>query len=256
MALASEAVGAAGIFASLRELEGSEKTVFPAEDVLQIMKTCGVSHPDVTLADLVAAHIVHREDFSFSLTAFGIRTFLLLEAINGADLQEVWRRLSRIDPNLRNYELIQEGMTRSFLRNICDRPGFRRLYICSPWIYMEAKDLEMLTHALTRAEGRGRREPELLVITRPEEGTIRRMPETVRPLMDLGASVYLHRRLHTKLYIREPDSSGGYAMAIIGSQNLTRSRYLELGIRINSDGTMINRLIAYFLDLANHCAEV
>jgi hypothetical protein len=45
-------------------------------------------------------------------------------------------------------------------------------------------------------------------------------------------------------------------MAIVGSQNLTKSRYLELGVRINSDSQMIDRLIGYFLELTNHSREI
>jgi hypothetical protein len=50
--------------------------------------------------------------------------------------------------------------------------------------------------------------------------------------------------------------SGGYSMAILGSQNLTRSNYLELGIRINSDSQIINKLIAYFWELSYTCVEL
>src|SRR5207249_3666906 len=109
---------------------------------------------------------------------------------------------------LRTYELIREGMTRKFLRNLCDRPGFGRLYFCSPWIHLGAKDEELLKHAVLRAQRRARPGPEILVITRPDETVPSRVPSTLQSLVTLGATVYLHARLHTKLYIREPDANG------------------------------------------------
>ena len=45
-------------------------------------------------------------------------------------------------------------------------------------------------------------------------------------------------------------------MAIVGSQNLTKSNYLELGIRINSDNQVIDHLIAYFWEITNYSHEV
>jgi hypothetical protein len=37
---------------------------------------------------------------------------------------------------------------------------------------------------------------------------------------------------------------------------LTRSNYLELGIRINSDSQMLNQLIRYFWEITFNCKEV
>jgi len=177
-----------------------------------------------------------------------------LEALNGGDLRDIYRRLSRIDNTLRVYELIREGMTKAFLQNLVERPGFGRLYICSPWISLDRKQQELLFHAIIQVEQRRGTRPEILVITRPDEKT-GLVPATVKPFQDLGATLFLNRRLHTKLYIREPDTSGGYTMAIVGSQNLTKSNYLELGVRINSDSQMITQLIAYFYELTNHSHE-
>ena len=44
-------------------------------------------------------------------------------------------------------------------------------------------------------------------------------------------------------------------MAIVGSQNLTRSNHLELGIRVNNDSRMIDELIRYFLELTSYSTE-
>ncbi len=251
-----ETVGIKGAYETLRELEASSETAFSCDEMLGILARCGVERPRDTLGDFVAGNLLNRSGENFGLARLGIRTSLLLEAINGGDLKDVYRRLSRVDTTLRTYELVREGMTKAFLRNINERLGFIRLYFCSPWISLDRIQQDMLTHAVTRVEQiRGIR-PEILVITRPEENTDRGVPRTLTLFQQLGATIFLNKRLHTKLYIREPDTSGGYTMAIVGSQNLTKSNYLELGIRINSDGQMIDNLRTYFLEITNYSDEV
>jgi hypothetical protein len=252
----SETVGLRGAYEILRELEASSITALPVGHVSALMERCGVTNPRTTVEDFVAANLLHRDGERLGLTTLGIRTCLLLEAINGADLKDIYRRLGRLDTTLRTYELIREGMTRTFLRNVNERPSFGRLYLCSPWISLDRKQEDMLTHATMQVERTRGTRPEILVITRPDEGTDLTVPGALRLFRDLGATVFLNKRLHTKLYIREPDTSGGYSMAILGSQNLTKSNYIELGIRINSDGQMIDQLIAYFWEITNHSHEV
>jgi len=251
-----QTVGIQGAYETLRELDASSVTAFNAEHILGIMARYGVNDPEATLRDFVAANLLHQYGEHLGLTRLGIQTCVLLEAVNGGDLREVYMRLSRLDSTLRAYELIREGMTKAFLQNINERPGFARLYFCSPWISLDRKQQEMLTHAIIRVERRRGTRPEILVITRPEENTDLDIPATLRPFQELGATIFLNKRLHTKLYIRDPDTSGGYAMAIVGSQNLTRSNYIELGIRINSDSQVINQLISYFWEITYHSREV
>lgn len=251
-----QTVGIEGAYETLHELEASSVTALPAEEMLAMMKRVGVQHPEATLRDFVADNLLHQYGERFGLTTLGIRTCLLLEAINGGELRDVFRRLSRLDSTLRTYELIREGMTGIFLQNLNERPGFSRLYFCSPWISLGRRQQEMLLHAVIQSERKHGMHPEILVITRPDENNDLGVPTTLKPFQDLGATFFLNKRLHTKLYIREPDSSGTYAMAILGSQNLTKSNYIELGIRINSDGQMIDQLISYFLEIAYSSDEV
>lgn len=242
------------MYDTLRELESTSRTDLTADEIRAIMDRYDMQDPEAATEDLVAGNLLQRHgDRHYYLTTLGIRTSLLLEAINGCDLSDVYRRLTQLDSALRAYELIREGMTKVFVRSLVHRPGFGRLYLCSPWINLAEKERAMLIQAVAQAEERRGLRPEILVITRPESGTRAAPPEGLEPFQDLGAELYLHSRLHTKLYIREPSSNGGYAMAIVGSQNLTRSHYIELGILINSDSRMINQLIAYFLELANRC---
>lgn len=219
------------------------------------MLRAGVEDPASTLTDFLAAGLLSRYGKRIGLSTFGIRTSLLLDAVNGGDLREIYHRLGQYDNTLRRYELIREGMTTEFLRSINERPGFSRLYFCSPWISLDSRQQRMLAHAIMRAEKRGHR-PDLFVICRPAETIEDQPPDTIVPFQDLDANIFLNQRLHTKLYIREPDRGGGYSMAIVGSQNLTKSQYLELGIRINADSVMVNQLIGYFWKLVNASVEV
>ena len=246
-------LSAPGTYEFLRTFEQTNSTTSPEEQILAMMTTSGVEQPRHTFDELVAAGVLQILGLEFGLSSFGIRTFVLLEALNGGDLRLAYQRLSNLDSMLHSYELVREGMTDTFLENINARPGFVRLYLCSPWIGLSDRNRSLLVHSLHSAEARGEC-PELLVITRP--GADGDAPPGITPLQELGATVFLNPRLHTKLYIREPGKRGGYSMAVVGSQNLTRSNYLELGIRINSDSTMVDQLIAYFWALSNESVEL
>lgn len=251
-----EVVAAAGSFEFLREIEHrSSVSAFELEELTALMADSGVEDGTLLLDDLLAVNLLRWYGDRIGLTQHGVRTTLLLEALNGADIKSIYERLSQHDVGLRMYELIREGMTSQFIESLVARPAFGRLYICSPWISLNPRQCEILLHTLMQADRRGGH-PELWVITRPEPGTTDVPPPGVQPLRDLGATVVLNHRLHTKLYIREPDENGGYIMAIVGSQNLTGSNYFELGIRINSDGRLVDQLIVYFVELMNAGLEV
>lgn len=240
-----------GSFEFLRELERRASVTGLYEDeMLAAMRQAGIEAPAATLTEFESANILTRFGERIGLSTHGSVSLLLLEALNGADVREIYARLSRYHPSLRMYELVREGMTRQFLEAINDRPGFGRLYICSPWLNLDARQRGLLANGVHLAEKAGV-PVELLVITRPDPNAEDGRPPGLTPFVDLGATVFLHPRLHTKLYIREPSRNGGHLMAIVGSQNLTRSTYLELGIRVNGDGTMITQLIRYFWDVAN-----
>lgn len=249
-----EKVGFSGAYDALRALDAVTQAAGVSEEhAADVLRATGVAEAEETLHELNSMGLLRRSGDAVNLTTLGVRTVALLEAVNGGDLSIAFHRLARYDSNLRRYELVREGMTKTFLRNLVDRPGLRRLYICSPWISLDDADRSALMHAITRADMR-RPGVELIVITRPS-GASSDAPQSIEPLRSLGASVYLHPRLHTKLYIREPGLDGGYSMAIVGSQNLTRSNYLELGIRVNGDTDVISQLTRYFLDLCNASRE-
>ena len=241
-------LGSEGAFQVLGKLQRSSVTSYPTKELATLIESCGVADPVVTVDELLEANLLYRRRDGLAITRFGMRTALLLEAIHGGDLRDVWRRLSSLDPGLRTFELIRNQLTTAFLSGLSRRPGFRRLYICSPWISLDTRQRQLLTHAVMREA-----DPEIFVITRPtSDGG---PPHGVKPLLDLGATLFLNRSLHTKLYIREPDASGGALVAILGSQNLTKSTYLELGIQIRGDSTLVQNLIRYFFDVSNESVD-
>ena len=246
-------LAAPGAYEFLRAFDQVASTATPEDQILDLMTDSGVEQPDITFDDLVKAGVLQALGDNYSLSSFGLRTCVILEALNGGDLSLAYQRLSNLDNTLHSYELVREGMTDAFLESISGRPGFSRLYLCSPWIGLSNRNQNLLIHAIHSTESHGEI-PELLVLTRP--GGNGSTPPGIHPLLDLGATVFLNPKLHTKLYIREPGKRGGYSVAVVGSQNLTRSNYLELGIRINSDSVMINRLIAYFWALTHESVEL
>jgi hypothetical protein len=224
------------------------------DELVTLADAQGADAAESLIEELLAANLLRPFGSKVGISTSGIRVALLVRAINGGDLEELWRRLGGSE-GLPQYALIREGMTRRFLESLNERPGFNRLFICSPWIRLDDRNQRLLLHACAR-RSRRRPEPELYVMTRPVEGTTREPPPSVRPFEELGAAIFLNRRLHTKLYIREPGREGGPEMAIVGSQNLTRSNYLELGIRVNGDGQLISQLTRYFLDVTIESEEV
>ena len=241
-------LGSDGALEVLSKLQRSPVTSYPTEDLATLVESCGVVSSAATVDDLLKANLLYRRRDGLAITRFGIRTALLLQAIHGADLQDVWRRLSSLDPALRTFALIRNQLTTAFLTGLSHRPGFRRLFVCSPWISLDERQRQLLTHIVMRETN-----PEILVITRPTSAG--GPPPGVEPLLDLGATLFLNRSLHTKLYIREPNASGGTLVAILGSQNLTKSSYLELGIQIRGESTLVHNLIHYFFDVTNESAE-
>lgn len=256
MSTLNAAVGLPGAHGTLRAVDLSSDSVFSFDALADLMRAQGTMDVNETLKALIGNNLLHQAPHGFEITHLGRRARLLLDALNGADLRDVWRRLGQLDPALRNYELLRNNLTDEFLNSLTSRPSFGRLYICSPWISFDRREEKLLASAMLQAE-RGGVRPEIWVVTRPEKGRIEAtVPPGGRYLQQLGATVVLNRNLHSKLYIREPDPSGGYLMAILGSQNLTRSTYLELGIKIHADSVMISNLIAYFLELMSQSDEV
>jgi len=239
----------------LQHLADADETALQRSDLEDRVLELGIEKPSELVDLLLDAGLVVPYGERLGISVAGHRTNLLIRALEGADIEDTYRRLRRLSGHPEMYELLREGMTTIFIRSLIDRPGFRRLYICSPWVNPSEKDAAVLKYAFLTALKRQEDPPELLVVTRPPELTPPEGRYGLKPFREVGAQVFLNPRIHSKLYIREPDRHGGLAMAIVGSQNLTRSTHLELGIRVNGDTRLIDQLIRYFLEIASRSTE-
>lgn len=249
-ALLSEIVGQRGLFQLLQVMDDWDGA-FPSMKVFTAMENLDIVDSDVMLEHLTQAGLLTVVGGNLlSMTTKGQRTLLLLQAINGSDIQEVYRRLATLYPRWAQYQVVRDRMTQDFIRELYDRPDFRRLYLCSRWIHLEKRPRGRLAQAVFRASER--QNVEILVIHGPlsrDSQHNARLKETLDFLKSLGAEIVLNPKVHAKLYIREPGLSGGLQAAVVGSENLTVPKYAELGLKIINDGEMINKLIGVFFDI-------
>lgn len=212
-----------------------------------LLRTCGCREPEGVFEELrVAGFFMGRSD-GLALSSRAYRTLLFVSGALGMSSQGVFDELRNIEPSLQRYELVRKGMTTRFIKGLLTEPGFQRLYICSPWINLMKEDLGRLAVALHKAAQSLARQPEILVLVQtPKMPEVRR---TLDVLRSMGAEVVEKPKLHSKLYMREPGPSGGLSLAIVGSENLTRPKWIELGIEIRNDNDILNRLRSYFFDV-------
>ncbi len=81
------------------------------------------------------------------------------------------------------------------------------------------------------------------------EVVVEAVRQSLERLRQLGAVIAEKPKLHSKLYMREPGPSGGLWLAIVGSENLTRRKWIELGIEIRNDSHLLSKLRSYFFEL-------
>ena len=250
-AFLSEIVGQPGLF-QMFELMDEWGVIFPRNEVIQAMDGLDIQDPDIVYEQLTENGILTQmgNATDVSLTTKGRQTRLLLQAINGSDIQEVFQRITALYPSWSRYQVVRDRMTQDFIRELYERPDFRRIYLCSRWINLEKRPRGRLTQAIHSASEHG--EVEMLVVHGPLTRDSHGNPqgnETLNFLKNLGAEIVLNERVHAKLYIREPGPAGGPQVAVVGSENLTVPKYAELGLKITNDGEMIRRLIEVFFDI-------
>lgn len=91
-------------------------------------------------------------------------------------------------------------MTQDFIRELYDRPDFRRLYLCSRWMHLEKRPRGRLAQAVHWESEH--KEVEIPVIhgsVSPESQRDATMIETLNFLQSLGAEIVLNPRVHAKL---------------------------------------------------------
>lgn len=214
---------------------------------LKLLRHCGCSDPGGVLTDLRVAGFFAGRDPQLSLSTRGHRTLLFTSGAIGTPSEDVLRELRTVERSLLQYELLREGMTSRFIKGLLQEPGFQRLYLCSPWINLQRQDLARLAVALDKAKRSLPRPPELFVLV--QTPSRQEMRDSLEKLRRLDALVVEKPKLHSKLYMREPGPSGGLWLAIVGSENLTRPKWIELGIEIRNDSQLLARLRSYFFEL-------
>ena len=244
-----------GVDGTLDELMRSSQSAFERTELEDLFQDHGAISPSELFDRLVHSNVLLSIGHRFGLSDNGRKLSLLISAINGADIADVFRRVQRIDGVSLAYELVRQDMTKVFFDNLIEKPGVGSLYICSPWINPTERQLDELAYAMLNQERRSGVRPELLVISRPPDKGQGGKEGGLTAFRKLGATIYYNQRLHSKLYIRSPDDGGGVLLAIVGSKNLTRTNYYELGIIINGDNHIVNQLITYFLNLVNLSEE-
>jgi len=217
------------------------------EDLLSLLRRCGCDIPEGVFSDLRVAGFFAGRPPDLAVSTRGHRTLLFTSGALGTPTDAVVRELRTIERSSMQYELVREGMTSRFIKGLLQEPGFQRLYICSPWINLQRDDLARLTVALDRAQRVLPRPPELHVLVKTPETP--QMQEGLERLRSLGAVISEKPKLHSKLYMREPGPAGGLWLAILGSENLTRQKWIELGIEIRNDSDLLARLRSYFFDV-------
>jgi hypothetical protein len=252
-------VSQSGVNEFLHGLLQSVEGTFHRNELENNLGALGNQAPSAALDSLVANNLVQQIGVRFGLSQFGHKIALLIDAMHGADVEDVVRRLRRLEGSTEIYQLVRQGMTTRFLNTFIDHPYFGSLYLCSPWINLNYKEASLIRYGVLHSEKRTGKKPDIMVITRPlddkEYPRQRASGLGLQPLIEMGARTYYVNNVHTKLYIREPDANGGYTVALVGSENLTQSNLLELGIQINGDGRLISQLTAHFFELTNYSSE-
>ncbi len=253
--LPSEILGQSGVVPFLDKLYSTQEILI--NQVPDLMTDLGVKAPESLFGQLKDISIIFEVSDKLYLSNKGQELWWLLQAINGFDPREAFQHLARLDPTLFPYEIVTEGMTAEFIDSLDSYPTFKRVLLCSPWIYLKKKTLQKFSYAVYKAqEKEGVGKVEIIAIAqplKPQHPQYQQFKEVFVNLQKIGAEIVVHEKLHSKLYIRDPGAGGGISQAIFGSENLTNKRNIELGIRITNDTIMINKLIRYFFDLYQQC---
>lgn len=250
--LNSTIVGQAGVYQLLEEILNRQEV--PENDIALLAADRGVASVEKLMDDLVQRMLIQKAGSVFYLTDQGRRVWHLMRGINGANIADVIHHLTLLDPHLRPYEIVREGMTAQFITGLLSQPDFKRIFICSPWLHIRDKLLRKFYRALYIAQEKAK--VEVIVISRPLDkraSGYQAFLDTFRVLKGIGADIVTHANLHAKLYIRDQGPRGGLRLALFGSENLTGSSNIELGIRIRNDNLIINKLISNFFDIYNMC---
>lgn len=249
MYLVSEIVGQKGVYSFLNKMYEIREVVALTK-LNQLMDEVNLS--EISFSDLTKAGLFISTQHGFYISSLGKKVTLLLRGINNdSNIYDLFSQLTNLYPDSRPYELVTENITDYFIDSIQRNSDFIRLLICSPWIRLDKAHLDILQRSVTKAS-KMYKNLQIVVITKPKHGynNWKASIETFKVLRSLGAEILNHTKLHTKLYISEPGPYGGAHYAILGSENLTGRRNIELAIRIENDNDMLRKLNQYFYEIS------
>jgi hypothetical protein len=201
---------------------------------------------------LVSDGLAVQHATGFYATKLFSRSLLLIDALEGADLDKTFASLASLYPELDKISVVKSDMTNQFLNALFQQPSIGRIHICSPWIHLTQHQRQRLRALVVDSLSRNE-QPQITVITRRPDPTMpsnKPLQDTLDFLREIGADVIFAKDIHAKLYIRTPPESGGDEIAVIGSQNLTIPKYIELGLLVRNDSRLVGRLEAAFFEMA------
>lgn len=207
---------------------------------------------EAMLPEMLAHGLVVRSGDRYMATNDLERVLILTDGISNGDMPEVVARLRALYPDLRKISVVRDHVTAFFLRALFRENTIGNLWICSPWINLTDNQMRSIRQLISQSIVAS--EPyAVTVVMRPPElrdpkaDAVRR---TIAALREAGVEVYTNKRVHAKLYIRVPSTVPGNEIAAIGSQNLTLSRYTEIGLFIENDRDLIRDLQSAFIEIA------
>jgi len=221
--LPSEILGQPGVFPFLSELHSAQELLI--DHVPDIMADLGIKAHASIYSQLKDISIIFEATDKLYLSNKGQEVWWLLQAINGLNPKLAFQQLAKLDPTLFPYEIVTEGMTAEFIDSLDSHPTFKRVLICSPWIYLKRKTLQKFSFAIYKAQKKiDVKKVDIIIIAQPlkkKHPQYDQFKEVFVNLQKLGAEIVVHEKLHSKLYIRDPGLAGGISQAIFGSENLT-----------------------------------
>ena len=179
-----------GVDQTLGFLMASSEAAFDRNELEDMFLDHGADSPGDLFDRLLYSNVFQSVGSRFVLSQNGRKMSLLIDAINGTDLNDVFQRIRRIDGYAVAYQLVREGMTSLFFNSLIDRPGFSTIYICSPWINPTEKQVKKLIYAAILQERQGGIVPEILVITRPPEVHPKGTEKGLEPFRKLNAKIF------------------------------------------------------------------
>ena len=185
-----QALAETGVDKTLDVLMASSEASFERNELENFFLDHGARSPGQLFDRLLHSNVFQAIGSRFGLSQNGRKLSLLIGAINGADINDAFQRIRRIDGNDLSYQLVQHGMTSLFFDSIVERPGFNSLYVCSPWVNPSEKDASKLKWAVMRQQDRTGVSPEIFVITRPFEDQPEGTKKGLEVFRQLNATIF------------------------------------------------------------------